>query len=249
MHSNYSVVMKIRGSGGGEGEDEVDELANLVKRELAILNSQISDLQNYLKMQKAAGYTVGTNKSIEEHNAQVIVSLQSRLAELSSSFTVALEERSQLLRAQRSRREQFSAPLTSNIYSAPASRQRNVPPPTSHVAIDMGEGSASSLQQLSLMTAAPDTAYLEGRSNALQGIESTINELGTIYRQLATMIAEQGEQVQRIDMNIESMQVNIERGQNELAKYLRRVSSNRWLMVKIFAVLIIFVIFFNLFLI
>lgn len=115
-----------------------------------------------------------------------------------------------------------------------------------HVAIEMP---TQSLQQLALMTAAPDTAYLESRSAALQGIEATINELGTIYRQLATMIAEQGEQVQRIDMNIEHMHLNIERGQSELVKYLRSVSSNRWLMIKIFAVLIVFIIFFAVFLI
>lgn len=98
------------------------------------------------------------------------------------------------------------------------------------------------------MTAAPDTAYLESRNAALQGIEATVNELGTIYRQLATMIAEQGEQVQRIDMNIESMHLNVERGQTELVKYLKSVSSNRWLMIKIFAVLVIFILFFSIFL-
>lgn len=132
------------------------------------------------------------------------------------------------------------------------SRQRSVrdspgkESPHSHVAIEMP---TQSLQQLSLMTAAPDTSYLESRSAALQGIESTINELGTIYQQLATMIAEQGEVVQRIDMNVEEMHLNIERGQGELLKYLRSVSSNRWLMIKIFAVLIIFVIFWSVFLI
>lgn len=99
------------------------------------------------------------------------------------------------------------------------------------------------------MTSASDTAYLESRSVALQGVESAINELGVIYQQLATMIAEQGEVVQRIDMNIEDMHMNIERGQSELMKYLHNVSSNRWLMIKIFAVLIIFVMFFSVFLI
>jgi syntaxin 5 len=135
---------------------------------------------------------------------------------------------------------------------SPITRQRNVtssptkPDATGHVAIEMP---TQSLQQLSLMTSASDTAYLESRSVALQGVESAINELGVIYQQLATMIAEQGEVVQRIDMNIEDMHMNIERGQSELMKYLHNVSSNRWLMIKIFAVLIIFVMFFSVFLI
>lgn len=98
------------------------------------------------------------------------------------------------------------------------------------------------------MSTASDTAYLESRNVALQGIEATINELGTIYQQLATMISEQGETVQRIDMNIENMHYNIERGQSELAKYLRSISSNRWLMIKLFAILIVFIIFWSVFL-
>lgn len=119
------------------------------------------------------------------------------------------------------------------------------------VAIDMGpSGSAStqSLEQLQLLTNTSDTAYLESRSIALQGIETTINELGSIYRQLATMISEQGEQFQRIDMNVEEMQVNLQRGQHELARYLRNMSSNRWLMIKIFALVIVFIIFWSIFL-
>lgn len=112
-----------------------------------------------------------------------------------------------------------------------------------------GRGEGPSLQQLQLLTSnTSDTAYLESRSAALQGIEATINELGTIYQQLASMISEQGEVVQRIDMNIEEMQFNIEKGQNELMKYLKNMSSNRWLMIKIFAILIIFIVFWSIFL-
>ncbi|PJF18277.1 hypothetical protein PSACC_01955 [Paramicrosporidium saccamoebae] len=148
---------------------EVQDLTQIIKVEIAKLNGQIADLQNFQRMRKTGGYTVGTNRSAEEHSSQVVVSLQSRLAEASSTFTNVLEMRSQNIKAQRDRRDQFSA---TNI---------------------MPEMPTQSLQQLSLMTSAPDTSYLESRGAALQGIESTINELGTIYRQLATMIAEQGE--------------------------------------------------------
>lgn len=85
---------------------------------------------------------------------------------------------------------------------------------------------------------------MQSRNTALQGIEATINELGSIYQQLAHMISQQGEAVQRIDMNIEGMQMNVQRGQEQLMRYLRSVSSNRWLMIKIFAVLIVFTVMF-----
>lgn len=39
--------------------------------------------------------------------------------------------------------------------------------------------------------------YIEHRSSAIESIESTIAELGGIFQQLATMVAEQRETVQR----------------------------------------------------
>ena len=87
-----------------------------------------------------------------------------------------------------------------------------------------------------------DLSHLESRSNALQSIEATVHELGRIYQQLTSMVAEQGEVVQRIDMNIEDMQLNVQRGQEQLLRYFRNVSSNRWLMIKVFSVLVVFII-------
>ena len=51
-------------------------------------------------------------------------------------------------------------------------------------------------QQQQLMLAEQDR-YIEHRSTAIESIESTIAELGGIFQQLATMVAEQRESVQR----------------------------------------------------
>lgn len=42
-------------------------------------------------------------------------------------------------------------------------------------------------------------SYIQSRSTAIESIESTIAELGQIFTQLAGMVAEQRETVQRID--------------------------------------------------
>ena len=115
-----------------------------------------------------------------------------------------------------------------------------------HVSIDFSQQQ----QQQSLMMEqepflASDSRTLRARNNALGAIESTINELGTIYQQLAHLVAEQGETVQRIDYNIEDLSTNVMSGQNQLARYLRRVSSNRFLIAKIFTALIIFIVIFK----
>jgi len=48
----------------------------------------------------------------------------------------------------------------------------------------------------------------------------------------------------RIDENMEETVSNVEGAQGQLVRYLNSISSNRWLMMKIFLVLIVFLMFF-----
>ena len=66
-------------------------------------------------------------------------------------------------------------------------------------------------------------------------------ELGQIFSQLTQMVAEQRETVQRIDADTLDIASNVSGAQRELLKYYASISSNRWLMLKIFGVLIVFV--------
>ena len=93
---------------------------------------------------------------------------------------------------------------------------------------------------LSQLTLEQDT-YISSRATAIESIESTIAELGQIFTQLATMVAEQRETVQRIDADTIDIANNVSGAQRELLKYYASISSNRWLMLKVFGVLIVFV--------
>ena len=84
-------------------------------------------------------------------------------------------------------------------------------------------------------------SYIQQRSTAIESIETTIAELGQIFSQLANMVAEQRDTVQRIDADTHDIAANVEGGQRELLKVLARVSNSRWLMLKVFGVLIVFV--------
>ena len=55
------------------------------------------------------------------------------------------------------------------------------------------------------------------------------------------MVAEQRETVQRIDADTQDIASNVDSGHRELLKYYASISSNRWLMLKVFGVLIVFV--------
>lgn len=89
--------------------------------------------------------------------------------------------------------------------------------------------------------------YMSSRSEALQNVERTITELGGIFAQLSSMVAEQGDLAIRIDENVEQSVANVDNAQTQLLKYLNSVSSNRWLIMKIFGVLISFLVFFVVF--
>lgn len=97
----------------------------------------------------------------------------------------------------------------------------------------------------------------------MENIESTIVELGVIFQQLAEMVKDQEEQVERynyasfqlllytlnrIDANVAEVDLNVQAAHTELLKYFQSVTSNRWLMIKIFLVLIVFFIIFVVFL-
>jgi syntaxin 5 len=92
---------------------------------------------------------------------------------------------------------------------------------------------------LMMEEAQPTNTYIHARGEAIEAIERTINELGGIFGQLATMVSEQSEMIQRIDANTEDVVDNVQGAQRELLKYWSRVSGNRWLVAKMFGVLMV----------
>ncbi len=90
-------------------------------------------------------------------------------------------------------------------------------------------------------------SYLENRVDAVRDIESHIVELGKVMGTLATMIAEQDHTINEISTNISDANDNIFSGVRELQKMYQRVQSNKRLMLRLLAVLFVFLVFFILF--
>lgn len=63
-------------------------------------------------------------------------------------------------------------------------------------------------------------------------------------RIVTLQVQEQGEMAVRIDENIDDTLSNVDSAQTQLLKYLDTISSNRWLVMKIFAVLMVFMVIF-----
>lgn len=183
------------------------------------------------------------------------MALQTRLANMSSNFQQVLEVRTENLKHQKSRREQFSQ-ATNVTSTLPPKRDNN------HTEIllfsDQDDQNSSNdpsqalipksqIQHQQMLIYDETDQYVQQRAETMQSIESTIIELGGIFQQLAHMVKEQEETVGRIDSNIQDVEMNVEAAHSQILKYFQSVSKNRWLMIKIFGVLIFFFIFFVLF--
>ena len=72
----------------------LQELTFIIKQDIANINKQLATLQAHVKAQQA-GKTSGS-KQIEEHNANVVTLLQSKLMSTSMTFKDVLEIRTQV---------------------------------------------------------------------------------------------------------------------------------------------------------
>ena len=218
---------------------EINELTFIIKQDLSSLNQQISALQNLSRAQHPKADQEG------EHNKNVVFLLQGKLTDVSANFKDVLEVRTKNIQASRSRTENFVSSVSS--HAAPSISQSASPLYNTPTRGSPGPGSdlltlnpVGDQQLLMMEEAQPQNTYIHQRGEAIEAIERTINELGSIFGQLASMVSEQSEMIQRIDANTEDVVDNVQGAQRELLKYWSRVSGNRWLVAKMFGVLMIF---------
>lgn len=93
----------------------------------------------------------------------------------------------------------------------------------------------------------PDQSYLQTRADAMSTVESNIVELGTIFNKLAGLVHEHREMVQRVEDNVEDANTNVFQAMNVLTDTLTNLRSNRALAMRLFSILVVFIIFFIVF--
>ncbi|KAK1298403.1 Syntaxin-32 [Acorus calamus] len=247
---------------------EIQELTAVIKQDITALNSSVVDLQLLCNKQNESG---SISKDTTNHSTTVVDNLKNRLMSATKEFKEVLTMRTENMKVHENRRQLFSK-TPSKDATNPFIRQRPLvsraggdtssapPPPWAHDSPSSaqlfprkqmnGETSASAQpllhqqqQQQQQLVPVQDT-YMQSRAEALQNVESTIHELSNIFTQLATMVSQQGELAIRIDENMDDTLANVEGAQGALLKYLNGISSNRWLMIKIFFVLVVFLMIF-----
>ena len=208
------------------------------------MNNGIADLQ------RLSTRTREENKQSADHSHTVVDSLRGRLKDATAEFKEVLTTRSEVIKHSKDRRNLFSsttdaenAPLLRSSFQSQnaALESQNSSSTPSFLQAPLG----SQHQQLTLSQ--PQDQYLSSRTEALRNVEQTIVELGGIFNKLSEMVVQQGELAIRIDENVDDTLSNVTSAQAQLLKYLNTVSNNRWLVLKVFAVLMAFLVFFVMF--
>ncbi|XP_047339028.1 syntaxin-32-like [Impatiens glandulifera] len=244
---------------------EIQELTAVIKQDITALNSAVVDLQLYSNSRNG---NENVSSDTSSHSTTVVDDLKNRLMSTTKEFKEVLTMRTENLKVHENRRQLFSSTAskdsaTSFVRQRPlaarsaASASAGPPPPWANGPTSSAElfprkqvdGESQPLlqqhqqQQQQQMVPLQDS-YMQSRAEALQNVESTIHELSNIFNQLATLVSQQGEIAIRIDENMDDTMANVEGAQGALLKYLNSISSNRWLMIKVFFVLIFFLMIF-----
>ncbi|XP_015081012.1 syntaxin-31 [Solanum pennellii] len=259
IHQTFQKIDRLaklakRSSIFDDPSKEIQELTTFIKNDITSLNVGVSDLQALQDMDVADGTH---SKDTIVHCTAICDDLKTRLMVATKSFQEALTIRTKNMKAHEDRKQIFSTNLSRENPLKQPPKTIAEPPPWSTsqslTAID-AQGSnqlrrrlasdnppSNELEMSMLQDQVPrQESYSQSRATALQNVESTISELGGIFTHLATMVAQQGELAIRIDDNVDESLTNVEGAQGALLKYLNRISSNRYLMIKIFVVVILF---------
>lgn len=237
----------------------LDELTGQLTQQLTSLQGDVKVLHDYVD-----GGREGTNENqcAKVYARNVVDTLEKQLSFAALRFKSSLDERNERLRQQSERqRREFTHAGRAAAAAAAASPHTGASPGTrattrhgdTYIAIPLDEQEADRERdaavgaQQELLLSQPvnmTDSFLRSRADAVQRIESTMHQLGDLFRQIAPMIAAQGELVQRIDQDTELALHNVQGGESHLMKVWHRTSANRGLILKIFGVIVVFIVLF-----
>jgi syntaxin 5 len=238
-----------------DNDDHIQHLTLMVKEQLANHDHALRDLSDLIQQQqKQAQQTVyyKTEQSTQ-HSNHILTGLNSRLMYATQQFQKILMTRTKQIKTQRERQNLFTHDAKPSS-SRPVKVMPTAASPMNNTVVNISSFNPALeepglAQGNQLQEYAPNKQInindqiIKKRTDEVLSIEQDISQLGGMMNHLAIMIKQQGELAQRIDTQVEIAQHNIEMGQSELMKYWQRIQGNQGLILKMFFVLVIFIIF------
>eukprot|EP00708_Paratrimastix_pyriformis_P004217 GAFH01003059.1.p4 GENE.GAFH01003059.1~~GAFH01003059.1.p4 ORF type:complete len:84 (-),score=41.72 GAFH01003059.1:59-310(-) len=77
-------------------------------------------------------------------------------------------------------------------------------------------------------------------------VQRTLAEIGRMFQDFTQLVYSQGEQLRIIDDNLDHTLDNLEAATGELKTAQKKISSNRWLIIKILLIIVAFLLVFGL---
>lgn len=108
-------------------------------------------------------------------------------------------------------------------------------------------GNNGEQQQMLQFLPTEQSNYLATRAEAMSAVETNIVELGTIFNKLAGLVNEHKELVQRVEDNVEEANTNVLLSMDVLTDTLHSLRTNKMLALKLFSILVTFIILFIIF--
>jgi len=254
--STFSVIASKLGYDIAKTSEKLSQLAKLArKRSLfddpvfeiqqltAEINQDIKKLSEHLETLKIQRQASIRNKQADAHTETVVDALKWKLGTATKDFTQVLEQRTETLKAQQKERENFTGSHSSEFgrraNESPLYKSTTPSESNGEVAIAMPTSGALLVQQ--------QDRFIVSRAQAVDTIRDNIAQLGQIFQQLSLLVAQQQDLVERIDSNVANSEANVTGAQQQLLKYLSGLNDNRWLVMKLFLVLVVFVVIFVVF--
>jgi len=242
IHATSSKVKELGDLSRGKGifndkTSQIQYLQNATKADIDDISRRITELES-LAHQSGSGH-------LQSHCHTLVNSLKTRVMSLTNDFKNVLELRTRTLEQQQKR---------ANIYRPQAAKIGNVFNATSssYNAASSSYGGGDEMSDMldpeSQQMTAQSVEHTNARGQAIKKVNTMIADIATMFQKMTAMVAEQHEQLERIDGNINVSIDNVDKGQKHLLKYFNSMSNNRWLIIKVFAILIAFIVFFILFL-
>lgn len=207
---------------------EIGSLTTIVKAKLSKLHDDLT-----LLGEMRVDATVGPSTSHSNRHSEAVVStLRSKLVNTSQSFKTVLQKRTQTIKETNARRNRVSSDKPQTFESA-LFRQHD----------DEQQGLLAGDQTQQLAT--NNTTHYRQRYDAVRQIESAVHEVSEMFQDFTRLVHEQDETIVRIDTEVEESLGYVNAGSSELMRYIASLSTNRGIVLKVFAVLFVFLLFFG----
>eukprot|EP01122_Echinamoeba_exundans_P005515 TRINITY_DN1566_c0_g1_i1.p1 TRINITY_DN1566_c0_g1~~TRINITY_DN1566_c0_g1_i1.p1 ORF type:complete len:294 (+),score=67.57 TRINITY_DN1566_c0_g1_i1:332-1213(+) len=243
-HDTYEVAQKLKElmklsksrSLFDDPAERIEELTAIVKQDIQHIRGKIEALHTLMGSQRYQ------TAQMSEHSGTVIQTLNNNLMQATERFRKVLEVRTENLKSQQERKEKF-------IGSRRAGAVPVYQPFNPAMDADGGADDAPGDDDVSISLPLVQTRdqFLQQRSQSIRAVEGTINEIKGIFTELSVLTMQQDEMIRSIEDDLEDVSMNVEEGHKQLLQYLPKVAQNRWLYLKIFGVLLFFMILFLVF--